>query len=890
MRSADDRRDPDDLLKAVTKLQASARGRLRIFLGMCPGVGKTYAMLQAARALKNEGRDVVVGLVETHGRAETAALTSGLEILPRQKLKYRDVELEEMDLDGLLARRPQVALVDELAHTNAPGSRHPKRYQDVIELLDAGIDVITTVNVQHLESRKEPVEKIAQVTIRETVPDSVLDAAVQIEVVDLDPTELLKRLKEGKVYLGERSEAAARNFFQIDRLTALREMALRVTAERVDHDLQSFLQTKSLQNPWRTNERLMVAVSHSPHSPRLIRATRRLAYNLEAPWIAVHVDNGRPLNDADQAQLAKNMDLVRELNGEIISTTDRDIAEAIKRVARQKNVTQVILGRPSRRWIRDRVEGNLLDRLVLEASELDVHVIRLEQAVVRPAPSSPQLRFRSAPLLYWNTFWFIAAIGIVTALFESAAGYRAIGFVYLLAVLIVGSLAPLGPTLFAAILSGLVWNLVFIPPRFSFAISEPADIIMCLVYVVVAGITGLLTNRIRFQERSLREREERTQALFEVSQDIASSATIRQALLRITDRVGKLLGGRCAVYLVNKKGQLHSDFAGSLTEKEYAVAQWALDNQRAAGWSTDTLADAGGLTIPLLGNARPTGVFVYSPSQRRRLNLEQENVLEAVTRQIAVAVEKESLESRARESSRLRESEKLHQTLLSSISHEMRTPLTAILGAVTALSENANDPARVRTFADQLYDSGERLNRVIGNLLDLSRLNSGVLSPKPEWQDVAEIVHFTLRGIQRHLQNHKINVQIPEGLPLVEIDFRLFEHALANVILNAALYSPANTEITVRAREDRDRLLLSVEDRGPGLPDSEREKVFEKFYRVPGTPAGGTGVGLTIARGLTEAHGGRVFLSGRAGGGTVVTFELPIRPQPSPPAESETEW
>ncbi len=893
----DGRPDPDALLQAISEEEQKATvSPLRIFLGMSAGVGKTYAMLRAALERARDGADVVIGVVETHGRSETMALAELLPLIPRKEIMYKGVAIKEMDLDAIIARKPQLVLVDELAHTNAPGSRHQKRYQDVLELLAAGIEVYTTVNVQHLESRKDLVEQITGVAIRETVPDSILERATQIELIDITPAQLLRRLKEGKVYLGEKAEQAARHFFKPDSLTALREIALRVTAERVDQELQQFPDLRQTSGPWQTNERLMVAVSHSPYSEKLIRATRRLAYNLEAPWVAVHIDAGITLSDEDQAQLVKNIELARELNAEVITTTDTDVPTALRRIARQKNVTQIVVGRPAKRWVWDVLEGGtLLDRLVRESVEVDVHVIRQDGKPKYRPPFLTKIEHFTKPITYWNIFLFLAGLSITCGLLSSLIGYLAVGFIFLLGVLGVGLFSTIGPTLFVAVLSAFIWDYFFIPPKFVLTIKEPADAILILIYLISAVVTGFLTSRIRSHERILREREDRTNTLFEISQDIAGSRNKDEFLSKINARVGRLLDGACSIIVASADGQLMTDEfkpyspQPHLSEKEQAVASWAFNSGRKAGWSTETLSEAKALYVPLKAPDRNVGVIVYQPKSRRKLSLEQENMLHSIATQLAISLERHFFEKRIREADRLKESEKIHQTLLSSISHEMRTPLTAILGTASALDDDANskNPSYVRELARQLLDSGYRLNRVIENLLDMSRLGSGAMALDLQWQDLHDVVSVTLKKLEKSLSQHSITVKMPDDLPLVRMDFKLMEHALTNLLLNAATYSPPGTPILVSAQRKGQMVDISVEDNGPGIPENLLGKVFEKFFRAPGTPPGGVGLGLSIVKNIAEIHNGRVRVHNRPEGGACFTIELPFTEKPLDVASRE---
>ncbi|MGZ3816066.1 MAG: ATP-binding protein, partial [Bdellovibrio sp.] len=888
---SDQRPDPDKLLaalKAEEKKQTSAN--LRVFLGMSPGVGKTYAMLQAAQSRLKEGVDVVVGIVETHGRSETALLAEKLPSVPRRKLAYRGVELEEMDLDQVLKRKPKLVLVDELAHTNIPGSRHPKRYQDVLEMLAAGIDVYTTVNVQHLESRKDIVEQITGVPVKESVPDSILEQASQIELIDITPAELLKRLKEGKVYLGDRAERAAQAFFKADNLTALREIALRVTAERVDQELQQYRETSQGTGPWQTNERLMVAISYSPHSEKLIRATRRLAYNLDAPWIAVYIDTGIKLNTKDQAQLSKNITLARELNAEVITSTDIDITNALRRIARQKNVTQIVVGRPQRRWFLDFITGgSLLELLVEKNSDIDIHVIRHDGSGIRRISGLPKLQFSTGFYPYWFAFWGMAGIALFSAFAEPFIGYRAVGYAFLLGVLVVGLFSTIGPTIFSATLSAVLWNFLFIPPRFNFSIQEPSDVILCLAYFIVAIILGYLTNRIRTHEKILREREDRSNALYEISQDIASSPSKDEFLEKVAVRVENILPGDCWIIVRSRDGKLKLDeqkkYSPHINEKDRAVATWAFESGKPAGWSTDTLSNSKSLYIPLKTPNESVGVLVFHPTTKGRLNLEQENLLYTIARQLAVSLERHFFEKRLHESQRLEESEKLHQTLLNSISHEMRTPLTAIIGIANALHDIKNNQVKesVESLSEQLLEASDRLNRVIENLLDMTRLNSGVLALKLEWHDLHDLVGVTLKKLEKILSHHFVQTDIPADLPLIKVDFRFLEHALSNLLLNAATYSSPQTKIKISADIFDSFIRIFVDDEGPGIPDELHAKVFEKFFRVPGTPVGGTGLGLSIVKSITEAHGGKVMVLNKKEGGAQFIIALPYQKPPSIP-------
>lgn len=887
----EDRPDPDLLLKAVKQENTRNRGgKLRVFFGMSAGVGKTCAMLGAAHALKEEGVDVAAGLVETHGRAETMALQTGIETLARKKLDYRGKSFEELDLDAMLSRRPEVALVDELAHTNVPGSRHAKRWQDVMELLDAGIDVYTTLNVQHLESRKEEVEVVTGIPIHETVPDSVLERASQIELIDITPGDLIERLNEGRVYLGEQAGLAAGNFFKTEKLTALRELALRVTGEMVSNELKNLAALRPGAGPLRTREKLMVAVSASPYSAQLIRAARRAAFSREADWVAVNVDTGETAGKDDKNRLAENLELARKLGAEVLTTADPDIVSALKRMARQHNVTQIILGRPRGGWWKNLLQGGtLLDKFVAVA-DIDIYVMRVHeledgakdrQAAKLPAGDSFE------PDEYLRTLAGLAGVTMLGSLLTGYIGYKSVGFVYLLAVMLTGLFYGLGPVLLAALLGAVGWNYFFIPPLYAFHIYDTADIIMCAVYFVTALIMGSLTYRIRSRERLLRQREERNDTMYGIVETIALSLGREECVKKLCGKIGTVLDGECAALFRDSKGEL-AELPTPFKlwfwdQKRWAVAKWAYENDQPAGWSTETLSMAGTLNLPLKGPSGVSGVLAFLPRNRgRTLSLDESNLLNAAATQMAVYLERESFRESSVETTKLEESERLHQTILNSISHEIKTPLTAIMGLSSAL-ETKEVGGNTELRGQLLGELGAeviRLNREINNILDMSRLSSGVLTLKKEWTDMREVANACAVKLKRELARHRLSVDIPEGLPLLKLDFPLFESALSNLLLNAVNYTPEKSSIEISAEAAGGGFLLRVSDNGSGLPEEQLTSVFEKFYRAPGSRVGGTGLGLSIAKSVVEAHGGRIMAKNRAGGGLELTVYLPLEKQP----------
>ncbi len=886
----DDRPDPQQLLQSLQALESrDSAGKLHIFFGMSAGVGKTYAMLKAAQELLAEGVDVVIGVVETHGRAETEALLVGLPVIARRTGEYRGVAISEMDLDAILARRPQCVLIDELAHTNAPGSRHPKRYQDVLELLEAGIDVCTTLNVQHLESQIDVVLRVTGVRVRETVPDSVLGRADQITIIDIAPTELIERLNEGKVYLDEQARAARENFFKEESLTALRELALRLTAEHVEGKLEEIRQGSLISARWNTTERLLVAVSHSPHSETLIRATRRHASAMRAPWIALNVETGTALAPSDQERLSKNLKLAQELGAEVITTADTDIVSAIERLSRQRDVTQIIVGRPTRRFWRDLISGGtILDRLVRRSHDIDIHVIRplsdLATELKTPLPEVVNPIIRQLAVV----IPIVAALTLVSFFLQDIIGYRAVGFVYLLAIVLLATRVSFWPMMGAAALSALSWNYLFIPPPYTFHINAPEDIMMFCAYFVVASISGYLTMRTGRQDRLLRQREVRTEELYDFARALIEIGSLEELSAEVDRRTQRLFQSRSRIVVChpNRKSLLRPgpDRQIALDENEWAVATWAFEHGKIAGWSTDTLSQARCLCLPLTAGEERLGVLVFRPIEPIPLTRDQFALLMAIGHQAAGACERDRLLVAARRSEMLQESERLHQTLLNSISHELRTPLTSIVGSTLALKEDSKsqaDGTRSALLKD-ITGAADRLNHVINNLLNMSRLNSGMLRLQKEWFDFGDLLTEVISESAAVIKDHTLKVDsIPETI-LVEGDYYLLKNTLANLLRNSCLYSLPASEIEIIVRATADRIDIDIRDQGKGIATEELHKVFEKFYRPVGSPAGGIGLGLSIARSIVELHGGTITALNREGGGTVFSIRLPLR---TPPAE-----
>ncbi len=882
------RPDPDALLASLHREDARARrGHLKIFLGMCPGVGKTYAMLRAAQQERAAGTDVVVGVVETHGRLETEALLTGLTVVPRQTIDYRGTQLTEMNLEAILARPPKLALVDELAHSNAPGSRHAKRWQAALELLEAGIDVFTTLNIQHVESRADTVRQITGASQQETVPDSVLDLADEIELIDLTPAALRDRLSEGKVYLGERAVAARENFFQESNLTALRELALRYTAERVDRQLREMRAGTVKQTVWRSGERLLVAVGASPFSTQLVRWTRRLSAAQGAPWIAVHIESSSPLAEPQQRLLDANLSLARELGAEIVVTHDDDLAAALVRVALQHNATQIVVGKPrTRGWLDVLRGGTLVDRLVRQGGNIDIYVVPAEPGGARRRWPALDPGLRSRPGEYGVV---VGAIAVTTTLglLLPADMYLAVGLVYLLLVILLSLRVGRGPVLAAGVIGALTWDYLFIPPKFTFYISKVEDVTLFVTYFIVAVVTGHLTSRIRAQAHNERLREERATALFELTRALAEAATLDEAVFAALRQADELFEAKTALLLAHGSSGVMPHFAGSfgLDEKERSVADWVFRNRRPAGRFTDTLPGSNGFYLPLVREDRALGVLGVAVPEPRTLTLAQRDLLEAFARQLALTVEREYLREAGEREKLLAESDKLHRVLLDSVSHELRTPLAVITGSLETL-DTAPPPERA-TLVTEARVAARRLNRLVGNLLDQTRLETGALKPHLDWCDVHDLVNAAIDAVRDALAAHPFETVVPDDIPPVRADFALMEQSLANLLLNATRHTPAGTQVFLTAglERDRQRIYFTVADNGPGFPLAMKDRLFKKFERGDAAIAGGLGLGLSIVRGFVVAQGGEIVVGENPGGGAVFTIYLPHQAPQTPPPE-----
>jgi two-component system sensor histidine kinase KdpD len=891
-RDSDQRPSPEALLEAARREEGRV-GKLRIFVGAAPGVGKTYEMLTQARARRKDGYDVVVGIVETHGRRETEALLEGLEVIPRLRVQYREQSLEEMDLDAIIARHPQIVLVDELAHTNAPGSRHPKRYLDVEELLSEGVDVYTTVNIQHVESLNDVVAQITHVRVRETLPDSVFDRADAIELVDLTPDDLIQRLKEGKVYVPKQAERALEHYFSPGNLTALRELALRRTAERVDEQLLTHMQAHAIPGPWAAGERILVCVSEDPRAAGLVRYAKRLADRLHAPFTALCVETRRSLqwSEEERDRVADTMRLAEALGGEALTVPggDRSIAEDVVGYAQANNVTQIIIGKSTRsRWF-EILHGSVVHDLVRRSGNISVNVIAGDELVRDPIPKKV-VRAAEGAAPFDTRPYAAALLAVATALGVSELirpflGIENVDLVFLTAVVGVAVRYGLWPSLLATIASSLCYNFFFLPPIYTFTITDPTNVAAFVFFTIVAIVVSQVAARGRTQAVMAHGRVRTVESLYAFSRKLAGVGTLDDVLWATAYQTALMLNVRVVLLLPEdgtievKAGYPPED---RLDDADIAAAKWAWENDRPAGRGSDTLPGAKRLFLPMRTGRGAIGVVgIDSDKAGPLLTPDQRRLLDALIDQSALAIERVYLVEDVDRAKRTLETDRLRSALLTSISHDLKTPLAAVLGAAGTLrdlSSALSEPEKADLLAT-IIDESERLNRFIANLLDMTKLEAGAIVPNTAPHDLDEIVGSALRRGAKILTGHRVELELAAGLPMLELDAVLFEQVLFNILDNAAKYSPAGTTIRIRSWRDDGSVCLQILDEGDGIPPADLERIFDKFYRARkgDQVRAGTGLGLAISRGFVEAMQGTITAANRTDRtGAVFTIWLPI--------------
>jgi len=885
-RNYDDiRPSPEAMLKLAQAEEITAElGKLKIFLGYAAGVGKTYAMLEAARERKKDGRDVVVGYVESHGRSETDALLDGLELLPRKEVHYQGIALPEIDLDAVLNRKPQIILVDELAHGNTPGSRHEKRWQDVEEILEAGIDVYTTVNIQHFESLNDVVARITGITVRETVPDRLLDIAFEIKLVDISPEDLLQRLSEGKVYIPEQAAKAIEKFFRPGNLMALRELSLRRTAARVDEQMRAYMETQAIAGPWPTAERLLVCVSGSPYSEKLIRATCRLAEELKAQWFTVYIETpagGRQAQE-NRERIWQNMRLAESLGAQVRSVTATDITDAVMEYAGRHNITKIVMGKPNKpRW-REILQPPIVDRIIRKSGAVDVVVVSFEQEKTAAPSNTPRRRSSFEVRGYTASLLLVAAATMLCELLRPYLEPTNMVMFYLLAVVVASVRLGRKPAIAAALFGVPAFDFFFVPPRMTFVVADTQYLLTFLGLFVVGVVISTLVARARERAEVMRAREVQTSSLYYLSRDLAASANIDAVLKAVLRNVEEALNAQ--VVLMLPEGERLDILATSdgltLDIKEQAVADWAFRNNHPAGRATDTLVSAELIYLPLRTPSSVLGVMgVKLAHQLAYHSEENRRLLDAFATQAAMAMERIRFSRQAEQAQILQARENLERALLNSISHDLRTPLVSVTGVLYSLKEEGahlSDRAR-RELLDSACSEAERLNRFVGNLLDMTRIEAGAIRLNIELCDVQDLVGCALAAVEQRIGNRLVAIKLSEELPMVAMDLVLMTQALVNLLDNAHKYAPPESTIEISAAIDNGWLALEVADRGTGVPEHDLKRLFDKFYRIPiPEKAGGTGLGLSICKGIVEAHGGRISAENRSGGGLRIMITLPL--------------
>lgn len=891
------RPDPDTLLKRVQAEENEKKlGKLKIFLGYAAGVGKTYSMLEAAHQL-NQDSDVVVAVVETHKRAETEALLAGLEAIPRKQFEYRGVILSEMDLDAVLKRHPQAALVDELAHTNAPGSRHPKRYQDIEELLQAGIDVYTTLNIQHLESLRDVVAQITEVWIRENVPDSIIDMASEIELVDLPSEGLLKRLKEGKVYVPEQIASAADKFFRAGNLNALRELTLRTAANHVDEKMLAYMEAKSIPGPWPAGERLLVFIGSESSDANLVRSARRMADQLNAEWFVVRVETPQNMITSPERRekLAATLQLAEKLGAQIVILQGQSVPELIIEFARTHNISKIVVGKPAQPGWKERILRSPVDKIIQRSKGYDVYIIR-----GKPEPEKtkqiPLVSTRRDPRNYFISLEILVIATLLAELLHTVLNPTNLIMIYVLTIVISAVFIGLGPSILLSILGVLTFDFLFIPPYYSFSVENIQDSVMLLTLLGVGVVVSYLAAKFRQQTDAAWQRERQTEALYTLSRDMSVSNDLESYIKAIVRRSKDTFGREAVLYLpeAQNKERLkpyteNPDIIAN--ENDIAAALWAFEHQKIIGPGTDTLPDARASYFPLITARGIVGVLaLFESGPRQELSRQGERLMEAYADLTAVSLEGILLAKESQNVEILKGTEKLQTAFLNAISHDLRTPLVSVIGAISSLQEakaDLDDNAR-----DQLIqvarDEAEKLNHLITNLLDESRIEAGAVKISRQPSELQDLIGSALEQLGARTNGHPVKIDLPADLPFVSADSTLIIQTLVNILDNALTYSPANSPIEIKARMVQDKVEVEIADRGVGIPPQDLSRVFQKFYRVQQPEnISGTGLGLSICKGFVEAHGGTITAENRLGGGTIVRFSLSVALNAAKPARLE---
>jgi len=874
-----ERPDPDAVLERI-KAEDTARGRLKIFFGMCPGVGKTYAMLQEARQRQAEGLRVLIGIVYTHGRVETKALVEGFDQVPLKVIEHRGIPIEEMDIDAILKEHPQLVLVDELAHTNAPGSRHPKRYQDVLELLAAGIDVFTTLNVQHIESHREDIQAVTRITVGETVPDTILDEAFEITLVDLSPQALRQRLAEGKVYMPQQAQAAAVNFFKTENLTALREMALRLTAAHVNRNLRSLMAAKGIAGPFKSGERILVAVGATPFSESLIRMTRRWAGMLDASWIALHVENSNTIPEEFKENVLKNLTLAKQLGAEIIHQVGEDLAKVIIDTASKEHVTQIIIGKTTQNvWQRWLGMPTLADKLVNLSGQIDVHMVRISSPEkdfpAKPKNFIPHIKLREYAL---SLSMFVIAT-IAALLLKSLTGYQTLGMMYLLTVVLSGAFLGRSAAFMLATLSALAWGYLFLPPRHTF-FGNISDIALLGMFFISALMMGHITSKLRRQKELERKQRLRSEALYELTRSLAVSTDFAQAMRVGCEQINLLCTSLSRVIMVNETGEpIFNSLLGDhidLNENQEGMIHWVIDNKKAAGRYSDTLSEQPLMYLPLTSSGKVMAVLIVQLLEDKPLDLAQRTLLESFTSLMVLMLEKDQLLKISREAKMKEDTQHLQSALLDNLSHELKTPLAIISGYLDALVLYHEWPKDALEILEESRLACLRLTNSVDAVLDLTKLDTGNLKPNFTWCEIKEVITEAIKLAAIGPDKERVSLDCPLGEVYVKADLYMLLQAFKNIIHNALIHGPEQGMVNIQVRLIEQNILINVIDQGDGIPKDILAKVFDKFYRGAKTKKGGLGLGLSIARRFIQLNEGNIEAQNLSPKGFMMSVKLPV--------------
>jgi two-component system sensor histidine kinase KdpD len=899
-----ERPNPDQLLARVERDKVKARrGRLKIFFGAAAGVGKTYAMLLATRERRSENIDIIVGLVETHGRKETAVLLEGLEVLPPRLIEYRGTTLREFDLDAALKRKPSIILVDELAHTNAQGCRHPKRWQDIEELLDAGIDVYTALNVQHLESLNDDIGQISGIRVWETVPDTVFEEATEVELVDLPPDELLNRLNEGKVYLPQQAQEAIKNFFRKGNLIALRELALRQTANRVDAQMLDYREDNSIREVWQVSERIMVCIGPNALAERLVRAGKRLANSLRAEWIVVYVETPelQRLPAEKRDGVLRILRLAEQLGAETVALSAPDMSAALIKLSNERNITKIVMGKPTRRGWKRLLLGSVVDMLISDAHNINLYLLgsprserggsgdKAEISLYRKSPL-PGLSVRLSTRKKGYYLGYIWAI--VVTLSSALLAHLMFGkfelanliMFFLLGVVFIATRFGRGPSILASFLGVAIFDFFFVRPYLSFSVSDSQYLVTFVAMLTVGIVISNLTANVRSQAKVAAHRERRATVLYAMSKDLATSQNEDEIVRTAVRHLNSEFGSRNVILFPDPNGLIvypkDPSMRESLHAADLSVAQWVLDNNEIAGQGTHTLAGAEATYFPLSNGESVVGVLVLLPVNLRRIFLpEQQKLLDTFLQQIAQAITRVRLAEQARKTHLDMEAERLRNSLLSSISHDLRTPLATIVGSASTLVEEDDtlEAEDKLELSRAIYDEAQRMSSLVNNILDMARLDAGVIELNKQWYPLEEIIGTVLTRLQKRLADRLVTVKLPPGIPMIYVDAVMIEQVLINLLENILRYTPDGSPVEIMAEASSFAVEISVADQGPGIPKGIENKLFEKFYRVRHEAAqSGVGLGLAICRAIIEAHGGSIQAQNRPTGGAVFSFMIPL--------------